>query len=145
MLTGEEASAGEVIDERARIAARDVDAFAIAVPRHREAMRGVLAGETGDRGEAFRTDVLQADQADAGDRVTVVQLRTECAGKLALGHVGIETVVDQQPPADYAVDSWELHADENSPSSGLRPPSPRVAGRRATSYGFTRTGYAIVS
>ena len=40
-------------------------------------MRGIFATHAYDRRQQLRADVLQANQADAGDRMTFVQLRTE--------------------------------------------------------------------
>ena len=62
MFAGKETSTREMIDERARVAPRDVHAFVrsgVIVPLDRDAVRGVLARETGERREAPRPDVLQ--------------------------------------------------------------------------------------
>src|SRR5439155_19935524 len=113
MLARKEPAAGELVHERAAVAARDVDALALAsfiAPGHGEAMRRVLAGEAGQAREAPRADFLEADETDAGHGAAVVQLRPERRRELSLRDVGIEAEIDQQPPADDAANARDAHA-----------------------------------
>src|SRR2546426_10018222 len=105
MLAGEDAASCERVHHRAGIAARDENAFArIArfIPQHRDAMRGVLAGDAEERREKFRPDVFEADQADADDRVAFVQLRTERFWKLRPNDLRVGPKINENAPSDGA-------------------------------------------
>jgi hypothetical protein len=78
MFAGEQSPAGEMIHERPCVSAGNVDAFVrtgSVVPDHRNAVRGILAGETERGGKSARPDVFEPNQTYAGDRAVVVQLR----------------------------------------------------------------------
>src|SRR4051794_6562179 len=70
---GEDAAAGQDVEARGTVAPRDVDALAggavWVIPLHGDAVGGVFGAEAEESGEATRADLLQADQADAGDAV----------------------------------------------------------------------------
>src|SRR5262244_2248740 len=86
-------TAREVINERAAVSARDVHALPVFTvrrgPPNRHSMGCVLAGQADHRRPMNRPDVLEPDEADAGNRGAVEQLRTEWFRELTLHHLGI--------------------------------------------------------
>jgi hypothetical protein len=65
----------------------------VILPDNGDAMRSVLAGEAQHPGKALRPDVLEADQADASDSVTVVQLWPERRRELTLNDLRLDPEV----------------------------------------------------
>ena len=112
MLAGEQPAAGEMIHERPGVPTWNVDAFvgaSVVVPDDSDAMRRVLARQAEDRREPARPDVLEADEANPGDGMTVMELRTERRRQLTLHDRRVDPEVDQQPSSYRAVDLWKSH------------------------------------
>ena len=112
VFAGKDPAAGEVVRQRAGVAAGDEDAFALVAvgigPQDGDPVGGVLAGDAGPGRSAAGADAFEADQADAGDGVAVVELRAEAGGQDAIQRGGIDPVVHQQAAADQAGDDGEL-------------------------------------
>jgi len=70
LKTGEEPAAGQSIEPRAGIPARDIDAFAlpaILVPRYCDSVRGIFRIKSQKRWNEEGTLVFESDQTDSGD------------------------------------------------------------------------------
>src|SRR4051794_12565920 len=91
MQAGKEAAAGEDVETRRRVAARDVDAatgLAGFVPFHGDAVGGVLRRNAKGRRQPARADGGEADEADAGHTVAVDELGAERRGSSGRRHAG---------------------------------------------------------
>jgi hypothetical protein len=118
VLAGKEPSTGQVIEERAGIAARDVHPFVLAIriaPHDRESVGCVLARQPEYLRKTARANPFEADEADATDRETRVQLRPERRRQLPLCDRRIDPEVDEQPPANDSVYAWKAHVPHASP------------------------------
>jgi len=108
MLAGKDPAACQVIDQRARVPPWNIDALLI-IPNNGHPVGRVFAGEAEHLRHAFRPDVFQPDEADARDRVPVVELRPERCRQMPLHHVRLDPEVDEEPPAYDPVDLWKSH------------------------------------
>ena len=70
-------------------------------------MGSVLAREAHDTWKTAGSDVLQADEADSGNGMTVVKLRTERRRQMTLHDRWINSEVNQQPSLDRAMYLWK--------------------------------------
>src|SRR5262249_46625155 len=106
MFPGKEPAARQVVYEGSRVAAWNVNPFVrtgILFPYDRDAMSGILAGQSDRPGKTLRPDLLQPNQADACDGIPVLQLRTEGRGKVAADDVRRDPKVHEQSPSYDAV------------------------------------------
>jgi hypothetical protein len=82
----------------------------LVVPDDRNAVRRVFTGQAEHPRKAFGTDVLQANQTNAGDGVAIVKLWAERGRQLTLNHVRLDAKVDEQPSPDHTVNLRQFHA-----------------------------------
>src|SRR5687767_1615075 len=98
MLPGKNSSAKKMIDLRVCVAARNVYPFAgfvILVPKHSYAMRRVLAAQSNNFRQSLRANVFKANQADAGNCKTVMELGPKASRKLTLHNRRINSKVSE--------------------------------------------------
>jgi len=77
MLAREDSAAPEMVNQRSRVSPRDVNALMSAgevFPNNGDTVRGVLTGEAEQLWHSVGSDVFQPDQADACNRVAVLEL-----------------------------------------------------------------------
>jgi hypothetical protein len=112
MLAGENPAAAEMVDQRARISPRNVDAFLgvpVVSPDNSHPVSRILAGEADDLRHSLRPDVFQPNEADPRDRIPVVELRPKRCRQMPLHHGRLDPEVDEQPPPDDPVDLGKSH------------------------------------
>src|SRR5213075_147288 len=129
-LAGKQPSAGEMVDERPGVTPRDLDALVrapIVFPRHRNPMGRILARQTEQARKPGRPDVLQSNETNSTDGVSVVQLRPERRRQLTLHHLSIDAEVDQKPPPDRAVHLWQSHRGSTTVRRESAKISPRTS------------------
>gem|GEM_PF-6225386 len=113
MLARKDASACEMVEPGAGVAARDKHTLACFagrfVPQNGNTMSRVLAGDTAEAGKPTGTNLLQADKTDAGDCIATLQLGAERPWQKTSHNLGIHPEVDEQPAADQTIDYWKTH------------------------------------
>jgi len=113
MNTGKNASAHHEDERRVGVAHRDVDALSVGAlgiaPGHGHAMRGVLAGESHRPRDERRPDLLQPDQADAGDGMIALELGRQAFGQDSLNHLRVDPEVHEQPALDDSTNGGHEH------------------------------------
>lgn len=113
VLTREDPPAGHEYERRVGVAARDVNAALAAAlpacPLNSHPVGCVLTRYTDLRGCCERADLLQADQADSGDRLSIHELRLEPRREVARHHSGIDAKVDENPTPNDPLDDWKAH------------------------------------
>jgi hypothetical protein len=80
--------------------------LAIGVPPDGEAVGRVPRSVAEPEWQPRRPDVLQPDEADAGDGVSVHEQRPERPRDEARGDGRVDPVVHQQPPINGAANRW---------------------------------------
>lgn len=92
MDAGEDASAGERVEEGAGVAPGDEDSFfcgsAFVFPFDGDAVGGILAGDAGKLRESFGADLLESDEANPCDGVSLDEFRAEGVRKQGLDDFG---------------------------------------------------------
>jgi len=73
--------------------------FSTFIPQYGNTMRCILAAKASDFRQQFRSDMLEADQADAGDRKALMQLRSKPRRELTLHDLGVDAKVGQDASA----------------------------------------------
>jgi hypothetical protein len=118
MFTWKNAPAGHSVEQRAGIPSRDEDAFALDAgrigPLNSEAVRRILAGDAENARQTSGTNALEADQADADQCMSVVQLGPEWTRHAALHGFGLGSKIDQEPSFDDALDYRDTHATRSA-------------------------------
>src|SRR5262245_2038898 len=113
MLAGKHSSARDPVEERARITARNEHTFALnagrIIPLDGDAMSGVLARQTENARQARGSNLFQADEADAHQRMSFVKLGSKRSWKDALHDGRISSEINEQPSLDCAFDDWNAH------------------------------------
>jgi hypothetical protein len=87
MFAGEDAPAGKVIEQRARIAAWNVNAFVCLV----------------------RANLLEANETNSGNGVAGVNLRAEWRRQRSLHDVRVHPEVHQDSPSNQSLDDRQAH------------------------------------
>lgn len=72
-------------------------------------MGRVLTRESDRPGDKRRPDLLQPDQAYAGNSVTALELGREAGRKDSLNHLGVDPEVHEQPALDDSPDRRHEH------------------------------------
>ena len=107
-ITGKQPTTETALERRARVAAQDEHAVALNVrvlPPDSDAVGGVLAGQPPrQRGERARMHVLEADEADAGDRRAVDGRDLEAPGHERTNDPGVDAEIHQESAANDSVD-----------------------------------------
>jgi hypothetical protein len=113
VFTGKEASAGSAIEKGIAVAPGNEDTFlmsaVLVLPLNGDAMGGVFAAEAGEARKADWSDLFETNEANAGDCRAVVKFRAEFGWELALDDFGRDAEVDEDAPANDALDAWEFH------------------------------------
>src|SRR5262245_60566919 len=124
MFTGKQASAGQVIHQRARITTRDENTLAKLIifrtPSHSYPMRGVFAADPNCCGKERGADVFKANQTYPCDRFASVKLRLETLRKRTPHQLWIDSKITQDATPYDATDLWNMHGTSS------RPPAVRV-------------------
>jgi hypothetical protein len=69
----------------------------------------ILAAKSNYLGHRSRSNVLKPNQANSGDRMSVLQFRAEARGEFALHYFRINTKIRKDAPANCALNYWKSH------------------------------------
>lgn len=72
-------------------------------------MRSILAAKPNYLGHRTWANVLKPNEANSGDRMSAMQLRTEARREFALHYFGIDPKVREDAPADRALNNRKSH------------------------------------
>ncbi len=115
MLAGKQAPAGEDVQERVRISPRDVYALSLdsflVLPGHRDAVGRILARDPERRRCVERSNLLEPDEAYAGNGAAVDDLRRERRREEPCDHLRLHRKVREDPPPDDPCDRRHVHAE----------------------------------
>src|SRR6266849_513420 len=115
-------------------------------------MRGVLTRDACKLRKPFRANILEPDEADPCDGLPLVKLRSKRRRQLSLHHIGINSKVDENAPANRPVNVWNFHVIRvqltdlalspaaRSKSLALTCPIAKARGAEAPRYDADRVG-----
>ncbi len=113
MFARKKRAAGDVIDKRICIAARNVNAFlSFAAPlfsKNGDAMCGVFATDADKFRRVFRTNVFESYQTNSRNCSSVVQFRAETRRQNFLYRFRLSAIVDQNSSLYDALQSRDFH------------------------------------
>ena len=102
---GEEPAADQGVEPRVGVPSRYVDAFshlAVHVPLDRDPVGCILGAQPTGKGDGCGPDVLESNQADPANRVTVNDLGPKGRGEHPLHRLWVDVEIDEYPSIYYA-------------------------------------------